>query len=146
MSTPASSCALREVTVRRGTREILAKCTFAIPSSVRMALLGASGSGKSTVLHLLAGLEAPTDGRVLVNEAVASEAGRIVVPASRRHIAMVFQDLGLWPAQTALQNVLIGLDGSDLSQRQRRKRAVTALEVCRIDGLGGRMPSTLSGG
>jgi iron(III) transport system ATP-binding protein len=146
MTVPISCFELRGVSVRRGSRDVLSDCHFRLATSVHTALLGTSGCGKSTVLRLLAGLEAPTDGTVFVYETLASAAGRILMPPSKRRLAMVFQDLGLWPALTVLGNVLIGLEGSGLRPDRRRSRALAALDLCRVGQLGDRLPGTLSGG
>jgi ABC-type Fe3+/spermidine/putrescine transport system ATPase subunit len=146
MTVAHTSCELRGVHVRHGARAVLSDCTLALAKSVHTALLGPSGCGKSTVLRLLAGLEAPTDGAVFVNGARASEPGRILIPPSRRRIAMVFQDLGLWPSSTALDNVVMGLAGTGLSRPERRTRAMAALELCRVRELADRLPGTMSGG
>ena len=56
----------------------------------------------------------PTEGEVWIGGRMASELGRVLVPPHRRDMAMVFQDLALWPNLMALQNVVLGLAGSDL--------------------------------
>ena len=137
---------LREVSKRYGARSVLSDCSLSLPESESTALLGVSGCGKSTVLRLLGGLEAPTRGEILINGSPASCPGRILVPPHRRRLAMVFQDLGLWPALNVFDNVLLGLDGCRLPPVERRSRATAALQLCRVGELAARMPGTLSGG
>src|SRR5262249_22300969 len=93
-------------------RPALAGGTVAIPPGQHTALLGPSGCGKSTALRLLAGLDAPSAGQVLLDGAVVSEPGRVLLPPHRRGVAMVFQDLALWPNLSVLANVLLGLSGA----------------------------------
>jgi iron(III) transport system ATP-binding protein len=146
MSSTAPLFELRSVSQAFGTHGVLRELNVALREGEHTALLGSSGSGKSTLLRLVAGLEAPTSGDVLIAGAHASSPRRILVPPHERRLAMVFQDLALWPSQTVLENVLLGLDGRPLSRLGRRACAKAALELCRIGGLGDRLPATLSGG
>jgi len=146
----ASVCELRAVTKRYGgnltLRRALRQVSFAVPVGEHTSLLGPSGSGKSTLLRLLAGLEAPDEGEVWMGGALVSAAGRIDLPPHRRGIAMVFQDLALWPNLTVLDNVLLGLSGARLPRNERIDRARQALALCSIEDLADRRPETLSGG
>ncbi|MBA3563859.1 MAG: ABC transporter ATP-binding protein [Gammaproteobacteria bacterium] len=126
--------------------EIFRDISLDIQSGERFALLGPSGCGKSTLLRLIAGLDAPTNGELWIDGQAASLAGRILLPAHQRGLAMVFQDLALWPNLTVHQNVELGLAGTSLARVQRRERAESALSACRIAELGGRKPGELSGG
>lgn len=146
MSAPVPLIELRSVSQAYGAHRVLRDLSLALLEGEHTALLGSSGSGKSTLLRLVAGLEAPTSGDVFVAGAHASSARRIVIPAHERRLAMVFQDLALWPSQSVFENVLLGLDGRPLPRLDRRNRARAALELCRIGGLAERLPATLSGG
>jgi iron(III) transport system ATP-binding protein len=137
---------LRRVSQRHGRATVLADCDLIVAEGQHPAILGRSGAGKTTVLDLLAGLVPPTSGQVFVDGTLVSETGRIVVPPHRRNIAMVFQDLGLWPGLSVLDNVLVGLPGSKEGRAQRRERAMAALARCGIDRLATRSPGSLSGG
>jgi ABC-type Fe3+/spermidine/putrescine transport system ATPase subunit len=129
-----------------GARSILRDVDLTLLEGEHTALLGPSGSGKSTLLRVLAGLEAPTSGDVFLAGAHASSARHVLVPPHERHIAMVFQDLALWPSLSVLDNVMLGLDSCRLSRPDRRSRARAALELARIAELADRLPATLSGG
>lgn len=124
----------------------LSEVSFAVSAGQHTAILGPSGSGKSTALRLLAGLDAPSAGQVLLNGELLSQANHILVPPYRRGIAMVFQDLALWPNLTAMGNVLLGLSGTSLTRRETLGRAEEALTLCGIASLAHRKPSQLSGG
>jgi len=137
---------LREVSKRYAAQTVLGDCNLFLRQFQNTALLGPSGCGKSTILRLLAGLEAPTRGDVFINGAPASCPGRIFIPPHQRRLAMVFQDLGLWPGLNVFDNVLLGLDGCHLPPVERRSRATAALQLCRVGELATRMPGTLSGG
>ena len=144
MSEPA--CELRSVSKRYGGSLALRRVSLTVPAGGHTVLLGPSGSGKSTVLRLLAGLDAPDEGEVRIAGELAASGGRIAVPPHRRGIAMVFQDLALWPNLSVLDNVLVGLSGTRKPRAERRERARWALALCSIEALADRRPETLSGG
>jgi iron(III) transport system ATP-binding protein len=136
----------RAVSQRYAGHAALVGVSFAVSAGEHTALLGRSGSGKSTALRLLAGLELPSEGHVLLDGQVVSEPRRVVLPPHRRGVAMVFQDLALWPNLTVLENVLLGLAAARLSRQQARVRAREALTLYGIDALANRKPGQLSGG
>ena len=111
-----------------------------------LVLLGPSGCGKTTALRLLAGLDAPTTGEVLLDGEVISDSRGVHLPPHRRRLTLVFQDLALWPNLTALENVRLGLSGSGLAKRESKSQARAALDLCGVGDLAARRPSELSGG
>lgn len=119
-------------------------CLFVVGEHT--AILGPSGCGKSTLLRILAGLEAPSGGQVLFSGQVISDSDRIVTPPHERGVALVFQDLALWPNLSVQDNVLFGLSGATLSRREARQRAQEAMELCGIGELARRKPGAISGG
>ncbi len=136
----------RSVTKTYEGRDALSAVSFSLAAGEHTALLGPSGSGKTTALRLLAGLEAPDRGEVMLNSEVVSTSGRIILPAHRRGIALVFQDLALWPNLSVRDNVLLGLAGLGLARSEARARAEEALTLCGIEELAGRRPGRISGG
>jgi putative spermidine/putrescine transport system ATP-binding protein len=106
-----------------------------------VALLGPSGCGKTTALRLLAGLEHPDEGTVVVG-------GRDMtrVPANRRDMGMVFQAYSLFPHLTAIENVAFGLKLRGRSGRERRRRAEEMLELVGLAAQRDRYANQLSGG
>ena len=129
-----------------GGHHALSDVTLTLRSGEHTAIVGPSGGGKSTLLRLLAGLEAPTSGQVLIDGDIASRPGHIVVPPHHRGLALVFQDLALWPNLSAVENVILGLSGSRLPRQEARSRADEALRICGIQDLARRQPGSLSGG
>lgn len=124
----------------------IAHVSMRIPAGPHMAILGPSGCGKSTVLRLFAGLEEPTTGSILLDGQAISTAGRIIRPPHQRGIAMLFQDLALWPNLTTCENIRLGLAGLRLTRQESSRRIREALELCGITDLTDRYPSQLSGG
>jgi ABC-type sulfate/molybdate transport systems ATPase subunit len=131
---------------RLGKRLVLNQTDFDVTEGESVALLGSSGSGKSTLLRVIAGLEIALRGEVVIAGVSASKNGQLLVPPHQRGIAMLFQDLALWPNLTIAGNVGLGLSGLRLSRDQSRKRIDDALQLCHISELAGRRPGTLSGG
>lgn len=106
-----------------------------------VTLLGPSGCGKTTTLRLLAGLEHPTSGRILIGGKDVTQ-----LPANERDVAMVFQSYALFPHMNALDNVMYGLLSSGLTKREAQDRAHEGLKLVGLEHQGERLPSELSGG
>ena len=105
-------------------------------------LFGPSGAGKTTLLDCVAGLTAPEAGKVAIGERVLFDrSGGVSVPARRRKVGYVFQDLALFPHLSAEENIGYGLNGDE-----RGKRTDAILESFRIEYLRGRKPREISGG
>jgi iron(III) transport system ATP-binding protein len=108
-----------------------------------VALAGASGSGKTTTLRLVAGFDRPDGGEIIVHDEVLAGPGR-VVPPERRNIGVVFQDFALFPHLTVERNVAFGI--SNLKGREQRHRTAELLELAGIPELARRYPHEISGG
>jgi NitT/TauT family transport system ATP-binding protein len=122
----------------RTGRLVLDRLDFALHEGEIVAILGKSGSGKSTFLRILAGLIAPSEGRV------EYRGGPVTGPV--QGIAMVFQSFALFPWLTVLGNVELGLEAQGVSAAERRRRAVDAIDVIGLDGFESAYPKELSGG
>ncbi|MDP8910880.1 MAG: ABC transporter ATP-binding protein [Actinomycetota bacterium] len=107
-----------------------------------LALLGPSGCGKTTLLRLIAGLERPDSGEIILDERIAA-GPRAWVPAERRHVGFLFQDYALFPHLTAAENVGFGLPRRE---RRQRRRVTEVLDLVGLAGLESRYPHELSGG
>jgi ABC-type Fe3+/spermidine/putrescine transport system ATPase subunit len=102
-------------------------------------VLGPSGAGKTTLARLVAGLETADDGEIYLGDRMVQK-----LPAPDRGVGMVFQDLGLWPGLTVVENVGYPLKVRRLSRQDRRHRIAETLTALRIDSLAGRRPDQLS--
>jgi putative spermidine/putrescine transport system ATP-binding protein len=105
------------------------------------SILGPSGSGKTTCLRMIAGFEAPTEGRVWLGGQDVSG-----LPPYERDVNTVFQDYALFPHMTVGENVEYGLRVKKVPRDQRTKRMADALRMVRLDGFDRRKPVQLSGG
>jgi NitT/TauT family transport system ATP-binding protein len=122
-----------------GPVEALRDVSLAVGEGEFCTLIGPSGCGKSTLLGMLGGLTAPDAGRVLVE-------GRAVAGPDPRRVATVFQDPGLFPWRTALENVEFGLELQGVSAARRRALAQDLLGPLGLAGFAGKYPRELSGG
>ena len=110
-----------------------------------LGLLGASGSGKSLTLRCIAGLETPSQGRIVLNGRILfdSQMG-INIPSRDRKVGLVFQNYALFPHLTVAQNIAFGMLA--IPQAERAPQVVKYLDVMGLMGLGDRYPHQLSGG
>ena len=119
--------------------------TFTIEDGELIGLLGPSGCGKSTTLHLLSGLQTPTDGSIFFGEDDVTN-----LPAEHRGVGLVFQSYALYPHLTVRQNIRFPLENlkgkQKLNKEEMEKRVEEAARLVQIDGLLERKPSELSGG
>jgi molybdate transport system ATP-binding protein len=111
----------------------------------RLALVGPSGAGKTTVLRLVAGLLSPAAGRIGLGEEVwLDTAASVDLPPERRRCGYLFQDYALFPGMSAWRNVAYGMRSG--GRRERRDRAHELLERFGVAALAGARPGSLSGG
>jgi iron(III) transport system ATP-binding protein len=129
------------VVKRYGATEAVAGISFTVDSGTLVTLLGPSGCGKTTTLRMIAGLELPTAGRILI-------AGRDVtgLGATQRDVSMVFQSYALFPHMSVLENVCYGLRRSGLGREEAVKRAREGLATVGLADYDACQPSELSGG
>src|SRR3954465_6434960 len=127
--------------------DVFSGITLDVDAGAFLALMGPSGSGKSALLNLIAGLDRPTKGEVRVAGSVVSAMSPGELASWRaRHIGFVFQQFNLLPVLTAYQNVELPLLLTRLSKREREERVKLALGVVGLDDRMRHYPRQLSGG
>lgn len=129
------------VTKLYGEFPVLRKVDLEIYRGEFFSLLGSSGCGKSTLLRILAGLETPTKGRVIIDGVDVTD-----VPPYQRPVNMMFQSYALFPHMTAAQNVAFGLKQDGLSKSDIRDRVYHYLKMVDMEDCMDRKPDRLSGG
>lgn len=112
-----------------------------VESGELFTLLGPSGCGKTTTLRIIAGFEAPEEGRVYFDDEDVT-----FKKPYERNTAMVFQNYALWPHMTVYDNIAYGLRLRKVPEEEVRKRVKQVLELVRLEGLERRYPLQLSGG
>lgn len=134
-----SAVEVRNVRCQLGEREILKGVDLAIAPGELVTLVGPSGCGKSTMLRVIAGLEEPSMGTVLVDGVDVTTA-----PAEKRHVGLVFQSNALFGHLRVDKNIAFGL--RHLSKQERRDRVDEMLDLVKLGDLAHRFPHELSGG
>lgn len=143
----SSSLAIRSVdkffpAPQRGAPvQVLYDFSFEAAPGEFVVFLGASGCGKSTALRLIAGLETPQSGEIIIDGQVVND-----VPAARRKLAMVFQTYALFPHLSVSENIIFGLKVRRVPKKERESRLMKVAEQLELSELLRRRPAQLSGG
>lgn len=134
----------KQVTKRYGGADsplVVQGIDFVVPKGSLTTILGPSGCGKTTTLRMIAGLEAPTGGQIVIDGADVTHLG-----PSERNVSMVFQSYALFPHMNVIENVRYGLDVSGVHKAEALERAHKSLALVGLAGYEDRLPSELSGG
>ena len=124
-----------------GSVTALTEIDLAIAKGEFVTLLGPSGSGKTTLLNLIAGMVAPSAGRVFIDGRDATN-----LPPSKRGLGMVFQNYALMPHMTVFDNIAFPLRVRKLPRADIERRVAEVLEMVQLPKVAGRKPRELSGG
>ena len=135
------SILLEGVNKRYGQQTVVNNVSLEITDGEFFVLLGSSGSGKTTVLNIIAGLVSADEGRVLLH-------GRDVttLPTQKRNVGFVFQNYALFEYMTVGENIEFGLQIRKVPKKERQNKRDELLELVGLVGLSERMPRQLSGG
>ncbi|MCR4341838.1 MAG: ABC transporter ATP-binding protein [Gemmatimonadaceae bacterium] len=132
---------LRNITRRFGAHTAVDDVSLEVAPGELLALVGASGSGKTTTLRIAAGYEHPDSGSVFIGDRDITR-----LPPQKRAFGMVFQHYALFPHMSVEQNVAFGLEARGVSRKERLEKARAALAGVGLGGAGGRPVQSLSGG
>jgi sulfate transport system ATP-binding protein len=135
------SIVLRDLTKRYGPHAVVDRVSVEIAQGELFVLLGASGSGKSTILRMIAGLAGADEGRVLLHGQDVTE-----LPPQRRNTGLVFQNYALFQHMTVAENVVFGLSVRHVPRAERAAKRDELLALVGLAGLAARLPRQLSGG
>jgi len=135
------SIELRKVTKRFGEVAAVNNVSFSVNEGELMALLGPSGGGKTTVLRMIAGLEMPTDGDILIRGKRVND-----LKVQKRNIGFVFQNYALFNTMNVFRNVAFGLKIKKWKKPDIEARVAELLGLLELKGLEKRFPHQLSGG
>ena len=125
----------------------LDELTFAVPASIMVAVVGPSGSGKTTLLNLIGALDRPDSGKVFIQGSdLAGLSGADLNVHRRKTVGFVFQDYGLIPNLTALENVMLPMEFAKVSRSEARPRAQALLDAVELGARTAHRPNKLSGG
>jgi putrescine transport system ATP-binding protein len=132
---------IREVSKNFGTVAAVDRVSLAVERGELFALLGPSGCGKTTLLRLIAGLETPDSGRIVIDGSDVTE-----LPPYRRPVNMMFQSYALFPHLDVAGNVAFGLKQEGMERRRREARVAEMLALVQMADYARRRPHELSGG
>lgn len=141
MSARLQPLSVRDLSKAFGPTTALDGVDLDLPAGKLICFLGPSGCGKTTLLRIIAGLETPTSGRVMLGDTDLTE-----VPAHRRNIGMVFQSYALFPHLNVAENVAYGLRIRGVPKRERIRRAEELLDLVKLPHVSRRSTAQLSGG
>ncbi len=136
-----ASVTFDHITKRFGRVTALRDVNLQVRDREFLVLVGPSGCGKTTALRIVAGLETPTEGHILIGDQIVND-----VPPKDRDIAMVFQSYALYPHMTVYDNMAFGLKLRKVPKDEIRRRVHEAAEMLGIENLLDRYPRQLSGG
>ena len=123
---------------------VIEDLNFVFESGKSYCILGASGSGKTTILRLIAGLETPQKGNILLDANVISKQNELLIPPHKREVGFVFQDLALWPHFSVYDNIAFGL--KERKANNIEQQVMELLDLFGINDQAQKYPHQLSGG
>jgi iron(III) transport system ATP-binding protein len=128
---------------RNAKTDTLKNVSFSMKKGEILSILGESGGGKSTVLRLIAGLETPLGGSLIIDNRIIFD-NNIFTPPEKRGVGMVFQDYALFPHMTVDENIKFGLN--NFNKKEKDARVMEMLDLVNLQEYGKRYPHELSGG
>ena len=136
-----SGLAIEKITKAFGPHKAVDDVSLTVPHGKFVCLLGPSGCGKTTLLRMIAGLEVPTHGRILLDGEDITP-----IPTHKRNLGMVFQSLALFPHLSVGDNIAYALRIRGATKEQQKQRAEELLALVHLPGFADRPVAKLSGG
>ncbi|HQU10650.1 MAG TPA: ATP-binding cassette domain-containing protein, partial [Acidiphilium sp.] len=138
----SAALAIEGVAVQRGGRLIVEEAALSLSPGECVVLAGESGSGKTSLLRVIGGLDRPARGTIRIAGVVVDDAAATFIRPELRGLGMVFQDFALWPHLSVLENVAVVIR----DRVGRERKALALLDQFGVASCAGRLPATLSGG
>jgi len=138
---PQKNLIIRDITKNFGSVTALKKVNLEVRQGEFFTLLGPSGCGKTTLLRIIAGLEQPSSGTVILTGKDITS-----LPATKRNVNTVFQSYALFPHLSIFENVAFGLRSRKFPEQEVQKRVTDTLELLEMYPMRNRSPEQLSGG
>jgi len=135
---------LKNISHKYTEKMILENLNLEIEGNKITYILGSSGSGKTTILRLIAGLEIPDKGEIFIEEKLVSKENEILIAPHKRNIGFIFQDLALWPHMTIYKNIAFGLENKKNIKVEEKVMGV--LSFFGLERQAQKFPHQLSGG
>jgi ABC-type Fe3+/spermidine/putrescine transport system ATPase subunit len=138
---PSPAASVRGLSKSFKKARVLEDVSFDVGVGEALVLLGASGSGKTTILRIIAGLEHPDSGRVILHGKDVTD-----MPARERGVGVIFQSYALFPRMTVEKNIGYGLRIRGVRRKERKEKVARLLELVHLEEHRKKYPSQLSGG
>ncbi len=135
---------LKNITHAYGAKKVLEDVSLNIDPGKLTCLLGGSGSGKTTILRLIAGLEIPEKGKIYIENKPVTDDSKILIPSHERNLGFIFQDLALWPHFTVFENIAFGL--KERRSQHIEQRVSEILSFFDLKDFDEKYPHQISGG
>ncbi|VAX21829.1 Putrescine transport ATP-binding protein PotA (TC 3.A.1.11.1) [hydrothermal vent metagenome] len=135
---------LNNITYSYDSKPLMNDFNLHVEDNKLTCLLGSSGCGKTTTLRLIAGLEIPQMGKVIIDSKVVADNGKTLIQPHKRNIGFIFQDLALWPHFTVYKNIAFGL--KERGEKGIEKTVLDMLRFFNLEDQADKYPHQLSGG
>lgn len=135
---------LKNIKHHYGETSVLDDLTLHMEGNQLTCLLGSSGSGKTTILRLIAGLETPQQGQIIIDNQIVTKNNQIKISPKDRSVGFVFQDLALWPHFTVYKNIAFGL--KERNENNIQETVFEILDFFDLRNHAEKYPHQLSGG
>ena len=138
---------LKKVSKHFGAHTVIPEINLSIEANEFLSLLGPSGCGKTTLIRMIAGLELPSKGTILIGQDTVFDSEKdLFLPPEKRNLGMVFQSYALWPHLTVFENIAFPLRCRKLAKAEIQEKCEKILEKVQLSGMSQRKPNQLSGG